>query len=354
MEEQTKTEKMSRGNRKKNPPIIIKTDYLGAVKQIPFLCRSLRQKCPDNEIYIVCSDHRSHTALDPVSNILKNDLERESIPLDKIHFEHYYGEGGLDIKFNINKDCFFYHESCGAISFSIDPLKFERRKLLDAIEIKKLREKYGGDSDNIILGGSLNIPEGVMLVKATREIVKQRPQTKVVLVPRKDAFEFVSAVRELSGHSNYIVVSELGILDTLYSLCDIAVVGNTWNKYNFGPGQNPLEPAFYGKPILCGGNSQESCNMHAYQGLKKTGLLRITKNAESLEEALQNPLSGEALESARTKTYNFIESMQGVADIYSEIIRIGLQNRKIPRALAESAVNFLPEKYASWKNQNKD
>ena len=46
-----------------------------------------------------------------------------------------------------------------------------------------------------------------------------------------------------------LVVDRLGYLNRLYSLCEIAVVGGSFVPKG---GQNPLEPAAAGKPVLFG------------------------------------------------------------------------------------------------------
>lgn len=46
-----------------------------------------------------------------------------------------------------------------------------------------------------------------------------------------------------------ILIDVIGELASLYSTCDIAIIGGTFSGRG---GHNPLEPAFWGKPILCG------------------------------------------------------------------------------------------------------
>ncbi len=46
-----------------------------------------------------------------------------------------------------------------------------------------------------------------------------------------------------------ILLDTVGELSAIYSISDIAVIGKSYKGYG---GQNPLEPAYWGKPILCG------------------------------------------------------------------------------------------------------
>jgi 3-deoxy-D-manno-octulosonic-acid transferase len=51
----------------------------------------------------------------------------------------------------------------------------------------------------------------------------------------------------LSG--TIILLDTVGELSTIYGIADIAIIGKSFKGYG---GQNPLEPAYWGKPIVCG------------------------------------------------------------------------------------------------------
>ncbi len=46
-----------------------------------------------------------------------------------------------------------------------------------------------------------------------------------------------------------ILIDVIGELASLYSVCDVSIIGGSLSKKG---GHNPLEPAFWGKPIICG------------------------------------------------------------------------------------------------------
>ncbi|GLI53784.1 MULTISPECIES: 3-deoxy-D-manno-octulosonic acid transferase [Thermodesulfovibrio] len=46
-----------------------------------------------------------------------------------------------------------------------------------------------------------------------------------------------------------LLVDQMGILGSLYRICDIAVIGGSFIPHG---GQNPLEPSYWKKPIICG------------------------------------------------------------------------------------------------------
>lgn len=49
--------------------------------------------------------------------------------------------------------------------------------------------------------------------------------------------------------SRVIFIDVIGELASLYSICDLAIIGGSFSSRG---GHNPLEPAFWGKPIVCG------------------------------------------------------------------------------------------------------
>ena len=51
------------------------------------------------------------------------------------------------------------------------------------------------------------------------------------------------------AESFIILVDQMGILGSLYRVCDIAIIGGSFIPHG---GQNPLEPAYWKKPIICG------------------------------------------------------------------------------------------------------
>ena len=51
----------------------------------------------------------------------------------------------------------------------------------------------------------------------------------------------------IKGH--IILLDTVGELSAVYGITDIAIVGKSFRGYG---GQNPLEPASWGKPVVCG------------------------------------------------------------------------------------------------------
>lgn len=59
--------------------------------------------------------------------------------------------------------------------------------------------------------------------------------------------EVNSELRTIKGR--IIILDSVGELSSVYGISDIAIVGGSFIEHG---GQNPLEPAYWGKPVLCG------------------------------------------------------------------------------------------------------
>jgi len=96
------------------------------------------------------------------------------------------------------------------------------------------------------------------------------------------------------------------------------------DSFETGNGQNPLEPAFYGKRIISGMSNQ--MNVQAYRGLEKSKLLtRIFP--EDLEKELLKEIPENEMAVYRENAKKFIESKQGAAKIYTQIIKDSLEGK---------------------------
>lgn len=122
----------------------------------------------------------------------------------------------------------------------------------------------------VILAGSTHKPEEELILEA---FIDLSISGTLILAPRHpERFEEVETliktkIAESKGNlffyklteipltlnkvsSAYIVlVNKMGILGSLYRICDIAIIGGSFIPHG---GQNPLEPAYWKKPIICG------------------------------------------------------------------------------------------------------
>lgn len=115
----------------------------------------------------------------------------------------------------------------------------------------------------VLLAGSVHVGEDVTVLKAYAESRDKRPELRLIIAPRH--LDRVEVIDSLCIQMGFRVVRRTGeepardwdvfILDTIgelarfYAVCDIAFLGGSLIPWG---GQNFLEPAFYGKPIVFG------------------------------------------------------------------------------------------------------
>lgn len=127
-------------------------------------------------------------------------------------------------------------------------------------EKEKLRKELGFSEDDFILVWGSSRPGEEKLLRSIFSILdKEIPNLKVIIAPRhlhrlteiREIFKGYDyrLYSELKIPGKFLIVDEMGILDLFYALSDISIVGGSF--YDFG-GHNPLEPAYYGVPIIMG------------------------------------------------------------------------------------------------------
>lgn len=121
----------------------------------------------------------------------------------------------------------------------------------------------------VIVAGSTHAGEEQIIIDAYRENVYLFPGLKLIIAPRhperfKEAEETIissdmryikrtelgTETAGLQGRSfNILLLDTVGELSAVYSIADMAIMGKSFEGFG---GQNPLEPAYWGKPIICG------------------------------------------------------------------------------------------------------
>lgn len=144
-----------------------------------------------------------------------------------------------------------------------DPAGEERARAL-------LAQARISEQHQIVLGGSTWPGEEDALLDAYKGLKTRHRNLVIVLAPRH-VERAESVVREIREHAlTFVRRSQLGrepvrttpqvlLLDTtgelkhFYSCADIIFVGKSLTQHG---GQNPIEPALHGKPIICGPNME--------------------------------------------------------------------------------------------------
>lgn len=125
---------------------------------------------------------------------------------------------------------------------------------------KELRLKYGYSEDDLLITwGSSRPGEELLMINHFFKLKDEFPQIKLILVLRHiNRIKEVEGILEVGDYttlSNFspgkpiLLVDKMGVLNQFYAISDISIVGGSF--CDFG-GHNPLEPAFYAKPIIIG------------------------------------------------------------------------------------------------------
>ncbi len=140
---------------------------------------------------------------------------------------------------------------CGNLKYAVKLPQYEK-------DVVRTELHYAKD-DFILCFGSSRPQEEELIINIYDELKSNIKNLKLIIAIRH--LNRVDEVVKLLGEKIYSlqskydppedihIIDTYGLLNQAYSICDIAIVGGSF--YDFG-GHNPLEPAFYGKPIIIG------------------------------------------------------------------------------------------------------
>ncbi len=199
------------------------------------------------------------------------------------------------------------------------------------IEIKKIDffwEKYL--IKPIIIAGSTHFPEEELI---TKSFLKLDNSATLLIVPRHPErfdeventikglikgyaetgfFRLTSAYINKKDLNNFkkliILVDKMGILGSLYRICDIAIIGGSFIPHG---GQNPLEAIYWKKPVIFGPSMENFPFVKEF--LKKKACIQSDK--ESLFYHLKNLIEDKKLqEDLGKRAYQIFETKSGTTE----------------------------------------
>lgn len=170
---------------------------------------------------------------------------------------------------------FTHVRNCGNLKFAID--------LPDHANIDKYL-KYGiSYRDFILTVGSSRPGEEQLIRDIYPQLKKEISNLKLIIAPRhlkrieevKAIFEDQKVVMlsEFKIHTDYdiLIIDSIGLLTEIYSFSDLVIVGGSFTDYG---GHNPLEPAYYSKPVIMG-VYHSSCRESVNRLREKQGIFII-------------------------------------------------------------------------------
>jgi 3-deoxy-D-manno-octulosonic-acid transferase len=182
---------------------------------------------------------------------------------------------GIDLVAAQNQECADRFLALGASqecvhvtgSIKFDGAKTDRRNPA-TLQLRKLAAI--DDKDLVFLAGSTQEPEESLALDTYRELSREYPQMRLIVVPRHpDRFESVARLLADSGlrwqrrtcldsegvdpTARVLLVDAVGELGAWWGAAHIAFVGGSLGKRG---GQNMIEPAAYGASVSFGPNTQ--------------------------------------------------------------------------------------------------
>ena len=174
-------------------------------------------------------------------------------------------------------------------------LKFDIKKKDADIDL-------GQNGYKVLIGGSTHKGEDEIVLDCFKKLKSEFPNLKLLLAPRHPQrvpeIEQLIGQRELSyglrskdekfTDHDIIILDTLGELGKMYSICDIAFIGGSFNKTG---GHNPLEAVVYDKPTLSGPCIHNFKDI--YSILQKAGAAKVVSTPNELFLTLNTLLSEE-------------------------------------------------------------
>ena len=184
----------------------------------------------------------------------------------------------------------------------------------------------------VLMAGSTHRGEEELVLSAYLKNCEKFPGLRLVLAPRHpERFEEVADMLRAKGISfvrrselkdndsgpfteKVLLLDSVGELTSVYAIADIAVIGKSFIGTG---GQNPLEPAYWGKPILCGPHMENFPFMQEFYDAGAAFEVQPGSLADKIGELLADP---DAAKEAGKKARRIYESKSGAVEKAMEII----------------------------------
>lgn len=187
------------------------------------------------------------------------------------------------------------------------------------------------EGERLFIAGSTHHPEEEIVLKVYQKLIKNYPNLRLLIAPRhiertkeiealvaKSGFESerVSALKVGNGKS-VLILDSIGELRSLYSLADIVFIGGSLICRG---GQNPIEPAIFGKAIIFGPHMFNFADI-AKIFLEKQAAIAV-KDADSLQQTVSEILSHAALkEKLAHQASELVQENKGASIRNAQIIK---------------------------------
>ena len=194
------------------------------------------------------------------------------------------------------------------------------------------RVLHGQKFKNTLIAVSTHHNEEEIIIRAFIKIKQKIADAKLILVPRhsyrskkiaqdlqKNSIKFCRHSKIVDNQNNYdaLLVDEMGMLKKLYEFADIAFIGGSLIEHG---GQNPIEAAGHGLPLLMGPSRYNFD--YITKSLKKDSAIINVNNADDIYkncyDLLQNSNYKERMGAAAKQN---VMSQKGSSIKYVELIK---------------------------------
>jgi 3-deoxy-D-manno-octulosonic-acid transferase len=224
-------------------------------------------------------------------------------------------------------------------------LKFDSRLDFDPLATyAEVRDAFGIPAEHpLLVAGSTHDPEEKILVETYRRILQTYPKLRLLIAPRHvDRTPEVRKIVEAAGfpvalrselkdpppNDRVLILDTVGELAQVYSAADAVFIGGTFCERG---GQNMLEPAALGKPIVSG-PSLENFREIADR-LVEAGAMKVVDNPIDLGMAVGSLIKEPALAAkAGRKGMDVVESGRGALKATADLVCGLLPDSKIAPA----------------------
>jgi 3-deoxy-D-manno-octulosonic-acid transferase len=216
--------------------------------------------------------------------------------------------------FVINESSKKHLEALGFSSRILADTRYDRMQEIVKTEFIDLKiEQFINGHQTIVCGSTWYKDERLI-----HEMIEKFPKTKWILVPHEVHSKRIEEIanlfkdasfysKEISNHSNVLVIDAIGMLSKMYRYADICYVGGGFDKVV----HSVLEPVSYLKPVLSGPHISKSEEALLYQ---KNGFLELVHSSIDLEIKVKAHLENTYFEK-RPQLDEFLQSQLGSTEV---------------------------------------
>lgn len=203
-------------------------------------------------------------------------------------------------------------------TFVMKNLKFDVKKSEETFDI-------GQAGYRVIIAGSTHKGEDEIVLSVFKEKLSKYSDIKLLLAPRHTTripkiIELLDSMNLNYGFrskndsfksNDIIILDTMGELSKMYSLCEFAFIGGSFNKTG---GHNPLEATVYGKPAITGPSIHNFRDI--YWLLSRTNAGKIVKTPKELSEYVERLLADKEFYKRACADCEFVfKDQQGALDV---------------------------------------